>query len=197
MASAHMPHLTQHRLLLCHKDLLLVQIVHLGHQRTLHDRTALIILDIASPKVLVQRDILGKALLLKVPDSIVVSAGKEIVHARIGFADVCFEVVHEHPTVAFHLVCAVDREEDDLSEAALGERAEADPSNDSVAALDNGEASTVFVVYEAGDVFSWHFGELLLEKRLEACEDNERARVIEGRRVIVCSGCGGRGNRGR
>lgn len=71
------------------------QISDLGQHHTLHDRPALVILDVPYPAVATELDLLGEALFLEVPDGIVVGIREEVIDRWVGSSDVVFERVHE------------------------------------------------------------------------------------------------------
>lgn len=103
MGPRHLPNLRHDGLLLFSDERRFVQIIDLAQHSALHDRPALVILDIPSPHGPIERNVLGEALLLKVPDGIVVRVGQEMHHVGIRCANVGFEVVHEHCAVALRV----------------------------------------------------------------------------------------------
>ena len=68
-----------------------LEVTYLRHHGTLHNGTALVVLDIAHPTRLFERDFLGEALLLEVADGVVVRVGEKVHDLRSGL-DVVFEV---------------------------------------------------------------------------------------------------------
>ena len=69
----------------------------------LHDCTSFIIFDVAHPARLLKCNVFGETLLLKVPNSVIVRVGEEMLYWRRGF-DVVLEVGHEMCAVPFDLL---------------------------------------------------------------------------------------------
>ena len=99
-----------------------------GYHGTLHDCTTLIIFDVAHPFRLLERDLLCKALLLKIPNGIIVGIGEKV-HDVGGSLDVVFEMRHEVGAIAFDLLVRGDGAEDDFSELSTFERAVCDAAD--------------------------------------------------------------------
>ena len=103
------------------------QVADFGDHGALHDGAAFVVLDIAHPPRLVERDFFCEALLFKVTYSVVIGVCEEVLDLRSGF-DVVFEVGHEVRAVAFDLLVGRDGAEDNLSELPAVEGAVGDSS---------------------------------------------------------------------
>jgi len=97
-----------------------LEVADLGHHGALHDGAAFVIFDVAHPPRLLERDLLGEALLFEVADRVIVGVGEEV-HDIRGRLDVVFQVRHQVRAVAFHLLVGRDGAEDDLSELSAFE----------------------------------------------------------------------------
>ena len=80
------------------------QVADFRDHRTLHDGASLVVLDVAHPQVLVQRDVLREALLAEVADGVVVGVGQEVLDLGGVRFDEVFEVRHQVCAVAFDLL---------------------------------------------------------------------------------------------
>lgn len=118
VALADSPYLRVRTLLLFEQHAAGLEVADLGHHAALHNRAALVILDISHPTRLFECDLFRKALLFEVADGVVVGIGEEVHDARGGL-DVVFQVRHEMGAVALDLLVGGDGAEDDLGELTL------------------------------------------------------------------------------
>lgn len=163
--------------LLLKKHTALLKVPHTIQHGALHDGAPFVILDIPHPHAPIQRDLLGKALLLEVPNGVVVSIREEV-HDVAGGLDVVLEVGHHVGAVTLDLLIGADSAKDNLGEAAALEGAVGDAADDLERLLDDGNGEMGPVVDEAGDVVLGHLGELLLEDAFEAGEDDEGLALV-------------------
>lgn len=79
------------------------EVADFGDHSTLHDGTAFVILDIAHPARLLEGDFLGKSLLLKIPDGVIVGVGEKMLDGGGGL-DIILQVGHQMSPVALNLL---------------------------------------------------------------------------------------------
>jgi hypothetical protein len=79
-----------------------IEVPHLGQHRALHDRSALIVLDVPNPLFAIERDFFGEPLFLEIADSIIIGIGEEVVDRRVDFPNVILERVHQVRAVPLH-----------------------------------------------------------------------------------------------
>ena len=77
----------------------------------------------------------------------------------------------------FDLINGGSSKENDLCESSMWKRAKTDTAYNLEAPLDDSKAARVAVVDQARDVLARHLGQLLLEERLETCEEDKRTRL--------------------
>lgn len=81
-------------------------------------------------------------------------------------------------TVSLDLLVGADGAKDDFGKLAAFEGSIGDAAHDFEGLLDDGDGQMGSIVDESRDVVFGHFGELLLEDALEACEDDERLALV-------------------
>lgn len=148
------------------------QISNARQHGALHNRSALVIFDIAHPNVLGERDFLGKPLFLEIANRVVVGIRQEVHDVACGLY-VVFQVGHEVRTVSLDLLVGADGAKDDFGKLAAFEGSVGDAAHDFEGLLDDGNGQMGSIVDESRDVVLGHFRELLLEDALEAGEDDE------------------------
>lgn len=110
--------------------------------RALHDRSALVVLDVPDPHRPIQSDVRRKSLFLKVPDGVVVGVGKEMLDIK-SILDVVLELGHETRAVALDLLRGRDGTKDNFGKTARSEWPVRDASDDLERVLDHGHAHVV------------------------------------------------------
>ena len=113
-----------------------LQIPYLGKHRALHNGTSLIILNVSHPERFFKCDFLRKALLLEIPNSVVIRIGQEVHNGRCRFYIVLYqtrqypcmpplfrkrlpylEMRHQVRSVSLYLLVGRDRTKYNLSKA--------------------------------------------------------------------------------
>lgn len=148
------------------------QISNARQHTTLHDGTALVILDITHPDGPIQGNFLSKTLFLKVPDGIVIRVCEEVHHVRGSF-DVVLEMGHEMGAIAFDLLVRRDSAEDDLGKVTPFEWAIGDTADDFERFLDDRDGEMGPVVDESRNIVLGHLRQLFLKYALQSCKDYE------------------------
>ncbi len=98
------------------------EIANLWDHGTLHNRAALIVLDVTHPARFLECDLFGETLLFEVADGVIIGVGKEMLDRRGGF-DVVFKMGHKMRAVALNLLVRGDGAKHYFSELSAIERA--------------------------------------------------------------------------
>mmetsp|Transcript_9855 Transcript_9855/g.28951 ORF Transcript_9855/g.28951 Transcript_9855/m.28951 type:complete len:386 (+) Transcript_9855:242-1399(+) len=136
----------------------------------LHERAAIVVLDVTVPALARHAHRFAEALLLEVPDGVVVRVSQEIPDA-LGL-HVVLELVHHARAEPLHLLRRRDGAEGDLRDALLEHRAVADAAHDAIA-LEQRDAVVLPVEHEPHDVAPRHLRQLLREDALEVHERDQ------------------------
>mmetsp|Transcript_67363 Transcript_67363/g.179843 ORF Transcript_67363/g.179843 Transcript_67363/m.179843 type:complete len:496 (-) Transcript_67363:59-1546(-) len=146
-----------------------VEVVDVGVDEALHERRALVVLNVGRPPRALHRDGLVEALLLEVAHGEVVGVGQEVVEA-VHLAGEVLGLVHEPRAVAPHLLLRLDGAEGDLAEAHLFNRAVAYSANDAEGAalpLHCADRLVLSIKNQSNYVLWRHLGELLAKDVFE------------------------------
>eukprot|EP00465_Bigelowiella_longifila_P011140 CAMPEP_0185257144 /NCGR_PEP_ID=MMETSP1359-20130426/6217_1 /TAXON_ID=552665 /ORGANISM="Bigelowiella longifila, Strain CCMP242" /LENGTH=238 /DNA_ID=CAMNT_0027842085 /DNA_START=468 /DNA_END=1186 /DNA_ORIENTATION=- len=147
----------QHASPLLLEDVADLGVVDLLTDLTLHERTAVVVLNISCPLVARHCHLFGEALFLEVADCEVVRVGEEVLDAH--WLHVLLHGIHEHRSVATYLLGAYYSAEHNLGKSLCFERAEADAADDLVAFAQSQGAVTA-VKNQANDIPTGHLWEL-------------------------------------
>mmetsp|Transcript_7213 Transcript_7213/g.30726 ORF Transcript_7213/g.30726 Transcript_7213/m.30726 type:complete len:359 (+) Transcript_7213:370-1446(+) len=161
-------HLLVHRVPLLADHHREVRVRDLRGEVALHDRPAVVLLDVPDPLLALHHHVFREALLLEVPDGVVIRERDEVRHALL-LAHVLLQVVHQARAVPFHLLVRGDGAERDLAHVLPPKRAVRDAA-DNLAVFHAQHGVVVRIEYQTHDVLLGHVRKLLAEDVLQRDE---------------------------